>query len=139
MIPFVRKMVNDKDSGVRRECAIALRHNNSPQAPGLWAQLAKQHNGQDRWYLEALGLALDKQQDKFFEAWLDAVGSNWDTPGGRDIIWRSRSSKTSNLLVEILLNKKTKEAEKSRYIRALDFQSGPEKEAALIKLIGAGS
>ena len=44
MIPFVRKMVNDKDSGVRRECAIALRHNNSPQAPGLWAKLAKQHN-----------------------------------------------------------------------------------------------
>ncbi len=139
MIPFIKKMVNDKDSGVRRECAIALRHNKSPQAPALWAQLAKQHNGQDRWYLEALGLALDKQQDKFFGAWLDAVGSNWDTPGGRDIIWRSRSSKTSNLLVEILLNKKTKEAEKSRYIRALDFQSGPEKDAALIKLIGAGS
>ena len=139
MIPFIKKMVNDTDSGVRRECAIALRHNKSPQAPALWAQLAKKHNGQDRWYLEALGLALDKQQEKFFGAWLEAVGNNWDTPGGRDIIWRSRSSKTSNLLVEILLNKKTKESEKSRYIRALDFQSGPEKDAALIKLISAGS
>ena len=89
--------------------------------------------------LEALGLALDKQQDKFFGAWLEAIGSDWDTPAGRDIIWRSRSSKTSDLLVKILLNKKTKDEEKPRYIRALDFQSGPEKDAALIKLIGAGS
>ena len=139
MIPFIKKMVNDKDAGVRRECAIALRHNKSPEAPALWAKLAQQHDSKDRWYLESLGLALDKQQDKFFGAWLESVGSNWDTPAGRDIIWRSRSSKTSNLLVEILLDKKTKEAEKPRYIRALDFQSGPEKDAALIKLIGAGS
>ncbi len=139
MIPFIKKMVNDKDAGVRRECAIALRHNKSPEAPALWAKLAQQHDSKDRWYLESLGLALDKQQDKFFGAWLESVGSNWDTPAGRDIIWRSRSSKTSNLLVEILLDNKTKEAEKPRYIRALDFQSGPEKDAALIKLIGAGS
>ena len=139
IIPFLKKMVKDTDSGVRRECAIALRHNNSPQAPALWTELAKQHNGEDRWYLESLGLALDKQQDKFFGAWLDVVGSDWDTPGGRDIIWRSRSSKTSELLVKILLDKKTKEAEKPRYIRALDFQSGPEKDAALIELISAGS
>ena len=139
MIPFIKKMVNDKDAVVRRECAIALRHNKSPEAPALWAKLAQQHDSKDRWYLESLGLALDKQQDKFFGAWLESVGSNWDTPAGRDIIWRSRSSKTSNLLVEILLDKKTKEAEKPRYIRALDFQSGPEKDAALIKLIGAGS
>ena len=41
--------------------------------------------------------------------------------------------------LKILLNKKTKDEEKPRYIRALDFQSGPEKDAALIKLIGAGS
>ena len=139
VIPFVKKMVNDKDAGVRRACAIALRHNESPEAPALWTKLAQQHDGKDRWYLEALGLALDKQQDKFFGAWLEAIGSDWDTPAGRDIIWRSRSSKTSDLLVKILLNKKTKDEEKPRYIRALDFQSGPEKDAALIKLIGAGS
>ena len=139
VIPFVKKMADDKDAGVRRACAIALRHNESPDAPALWAKLAQQHDGKDRWYLEALGIALDKQQDKFFGAWLEAVGSDWDTSAGRDIVWRSRSSKTSDLLVKILLNKKTKDEEKPRYIRALDFQSGPEKDKALIKLIGAGS
>ena len=139
VIPLVKQLVSDKDSAVRRECAIALRHNDSPATPALWAKLAQQHDGADRWYLEALGLALDRQQDKFFGAWLEAVGSNWDTPAGRDIVWRSRSSKTPDLLVKILLNEKTTEEEKPRYIRALDFQSGPEKDAALIKLLGAGS
>ena len=139
VIPLVKQLVSDKDPAVRRECAIALRHNDSPATPALWAKLAQQHDGADRWYLEALGLALDRQQDKFFGAWLEAVGSNWDTPAGRDIVWRSRSSKTPDLLVKILLNKKTAEEEKPRYIRALDFQSGPEKDAALIKLLGAGS
>ena len=135
----MKQLADDPSAAVRRECAIALRHNDSPAAPALWAKLAQQHDGTDRWYLEALGLALDRQQDKFFGAWLEAVGSNWDTPVGRDIVWRSRSKKTPDLLVKILLNKKTKEADKPRYIRALDFQSGPEKDAALLKLLGAGS
>jgi len=139
VIPIVTQLSADPSAAVRRECAIALRHNASPAAPALWAKLAQQHDGQDRWYLEALGLALDRQQDRFFDAWLETVGSRWDTPVGRDIVWRSRSKKTSNLLVNILLNKKTKEEDKPRYIRALDFQSGPEKNAALIKLLGAGS
>ena len=51
VIPFVKKMVNDKDAGVRRACAIALRHNESPEAPALWTKLAQQHDGKDRWYL----------------------------------------------------------------------------------------
>jgi hypothetical protein len=50
---IVAQLVNDKDIQVRRECAIALHHNNSSQAPALWATLAEQHDGKDRWYLEA--------------------------------------------------------------------------------------
>jgi hypothetical protein len=139
VIPLVKQLAGDPSAAVRRECAIALRHNTSPAAPALWANLAQQHDGKDRWYLEALGLALDRQQDKFFGAWLEAVGSEWDTPAGRDIVWRSRSKMTSDLLVKIILNKNTKPADKPRFIRALDFQSGPEKDAALIKLLSAGS
>src|SRR5262245_9208933 len=90
-IPYVKKLVNDPSPQVRRECAIALRHNKSPQAPQLWATLAQKHDGNDRWYLEALGIGADQQEDAFFGAWLTKVGNNWNTPAGRDIIWRSRS------------------------------------------------
>jgi len=92
----------DPNAQVRRECAIALRHNSSPEAAMLWAELAMQYDGMDRWYLEALGIGADGQWDKFFDAWLTKAGDRWNSPAGREIIWRSRSSKSPALLVKII-------------------------------------
>jgi putative membrane-bound dehydrogenase-like protein len=133
-VPLVRELVNDPSAQVRRECAIALRHNKSDEAPMLWTRLAQQHDGKDRWYLEALGIGADKQEDRFFSAWLAAVGSRWNTPVGHDIIWRSRSPKAAALLAKIVTSKDVPEAEKARYVRALDYIKGPEKEAALAEI-----
>ena len=134
VIPLVKELVNDPSAQVRRECAIALRHNKSNEAPALWTRLAQQHDGKDRWYLEALGIGADKQEEQFFSAWLAAVGSRWNTPVGRDIIWRSRSPKAAALLAKIVTSKDVPEAEKARYVRALDYIKGPEKEAALAEI-----
>ncbi|HXG49527.1 MAG TPA: PVC-type heme-binding CxxCH protein [Methylomirabilota bacterium] len=137
-IPLVKQLARDPSPQVRRECAIALRHHPSPEAPGLWATLAQQHDGQDRWYLEALGIGADRQEDKFFAAWLEAVGSQWNTPAGRDIVWRSRSSKAAPLLAKLATDKATPAPDKARYIRALDYIAGPEKEAALLEIATSG-
>ena len=84
----------------------------------------------------ALGIGADRQEDKYFEAWLALVGSGWNTPVGRDIIWRSRSTKAPALLAKIISDPATPEAERPRYFRALDFIKGPEKDAAVAGLIG---
>jgi putative membrane-bound dehydrogenase-like protein len=131
VIPYIKKLVNDPSAQVRRECAIALRHQSSPDAPKLWATLARQHDGKDRWYLEALGLAMDQQENKFFDAWLAEVGDQWNTPAGRDIVWRSRANKAPALLAKIITDKKTKDKDKEHFLRSLDFIEGPEKKAAL--------
>ena len=89
-IRVVERLASDESIAVRRECAIALRHNGSAAAPELWARLAKQHDGKDRWYLEALGIAADKQWDRFLAAWMKAMDDEWNSPAGRDIVWRSR-------------------------------------------------
>src|ERR1051325_6112397 len=39
IIPIVRQLKNDQSAAVRRDCAIALRHSESPDAPDLWAAL----------------------------------------------------------------------------------------------------
>ncbi len=123
---------------VRREAAIALRHNfdslAAPQAAALWSDLARQHDGKDRWYLEALGIAADRQWDAFFEAWLKAVGDKWNTPPGRDIIWRSRAAKTPEYLARIINDPSIPAEELPRYFRAFDFQSGDGKDEVLAKL-----
>src|SRR5206468_5938451 len=103
----------------------------------LWAALAQQHDGKDRWYLEALGIGADQQENKFFDAWLTEVGANWNTAAGHDIIWRSRSSKTPAMLAKMITDNSTPEKERARYLRALDFITGPEKEAALVEIATA--
>ncbi len=137
--PDLDRLVKDPSPQVRRECAIALRHSSSPEAPRLWAALALRHDGRDRWYLEALGIGADQQEDKFFEAWLAAAGTNWNTPAGRDVIWRSRSSKAPPLLVKLITDNATPAQDRARYLRALDFIKGPEKEAALIEIATGAS
>jgi putative membrane-bound dehydrogenase-like protein len=131
----VQALSRDPSAQVRRECALALRHNSSPDAPKLWAELARQYDGHDRWYLEALGIGADRQWDSFLDAWLAAVNDQWDTPAGREIVWRSRSKKTPGLLVKIIGDKNLTAQQREHYFRSLDFINGPEKEAALLELL----
>jgi hypothetical protein len=134
-ITVVKRLVKDPAPEVRRECALCLHMNKSSEVPELWAELASQYDGKDRWYLEALGIGAFQQEDRCFEAWLKKVGDNWDTPAGRDIIWRSRSVKALPMIVKIIKNKDTTQKERDRFFRALDFIKGPEKDAALVELL----
>ena len=131
----MRKLVSDKSPQVRRECAIALRHEKTSQAAKLWAELAMHHDGKDRWYLEALGLSSDLNADACFDAWLAKVGDKWNTPAGRDVIWRVRAKSAPSYLVKILKDEKVSAESHPRYVRALDFHSGPEKDKALESLL----
>jgi putative membrane-bound dehydrogenase-like protein len=132
IIPLASQLVKDTSAQVRREVLLGIRGNTNPQAAQLWATLAMDHTGSDRWYLEALGISAQGNEHPFFAAWLTKVGQNWNTAGGRDIIWRSRSKAAMPLLAEII--KKSDEKEMLRYYRAFDFQADPSKEQVLIQL-----
>ncbi len=53
-------MANDADPGVRRELILALRWLAVGEVADALTTLIRGWDGQDRWYLEALGLALDE-------------------------------------------------------------------------------
>ncbi|MBM3822332.1 MAG: hypothetical protein FJ404_05450 [Verrucomicrobia bacterium] len=135
VIRYGKQLASDKSPAVRREVAIALRHHKSPEVPALWASLAMQHDGKDRWYLEALGIGADQKWDACLSAYLAKAGSDLASPAKRDIIWRSRGKQTPALLVKLIGDKSISQAERDRYFRSLDFISGPEKDAALVELI----
>lgn len=135
LVPYLKTLAKDRSAQVRRECALALHNNSSSEAPNIWAELAAQHDDKDRWYLEALGIGADKQHDRFFAAWLKRVNGSWNTPAGRDIVWRSRSSETPKYLAQLIVDPNTKEKERAKYFRAFDFVSGAEKEKALVGLL----
>ena len=135
VIPLVERLVHDPSPQVRRELAIALRHQ-SQAAAGLWAELALQHDGQDRWYLESLGIGADQQWDAYLSAWLDKVGGDWSAPAGREILWRSRGGQTAGYLAKIIADESTPAEMHTRFFRAFDFLTGPEKDEALKSLLG---
>ncbi|NJN34666.1 MAG: hypothetical protein HC817_10850 [Saprospiraceae bacterium] len=117
---FANAATQDPSVSVKREALLALRHSREPQAPAIWAKLATQYDGKDRWYLEALGIAADENWDTYFEAWLNLVGQDWQLGKNRDIVWRSRAAKTTEMLTQLIVQSEGKE--QLRYFRALDFQ-----------------
>lgn len=135
VIPFVKQLVNDKNLQVRREAAIALRHNTSPEAAVLWTDLALQHDGTDRWYLEALGIGADGQWDSFFAAWKAKAGDDINSPGGNDIIWRARTAEAMPLLAERITAQSSSDENLLRFFRAFDFHESPLKEEILLGLL----
>ncbi len=135
ILPLLAQMKNDDSPQVRREVAIALRYQDDPVADELWAELATQHDGQDRWYLEALGIGADEYAEPRFQAWIDRVGDDWDTQAGRDIVWRMRSKKTIPLLAQLIRDSEANSYnDRLRYFRAFDFRQDPSKEDALATL-----
>lgn len=133
IMPIAKKLVNDPSPQVRREVAIAIRGNNSIEAADLWTSLALQYDGLDRWYLEALGISADGNWDLYFSKWRATVGSQWNTPAGRNIVWRSRSRAAMPLLAELI--KSTDDSTMLKYYRAFDFHTDPSKQQVLASLV----
>ena len=140
LVPILEHLVQDSSAQVRREVAIALRHLDAPEAPGLWTTLASQYDGEDRWYLEALGIAADEQWDSFFSTWMKQNAENWDTPAARNLIWRSRSSDAIPMLASMIKDPATTITDRLRYFRAFDFHTDQQaKEAELAGLLETGN
>lgn len=130
-------LAHDPSPQVRRDVAIAIRGNDSQAAADIWTELALQYDGQDRWYLEALGIGADLNRDLYFNTWLKKVGTDWNKPANRDIVWRSRSKSAMPLLARLIASADDKEM--LRYFRAFDFHTDPSKQKVLTDLITTSS
>ncbi|WP_240469559.1 PVC-type heme-binding CxxCH protein [Cyclobacterium sp. SYSU L10401] len=141
LTPYLKELVSDTDPQVRREAAIAIRNSRLPNAPELWATLATQHDGEDRWYLEALGIGAAGQWDSFYNAWLAKTGDELMTSKkNQDIIWRSRTGNAVPHLADLASDQSQPLEDRLRYFRAFDFNPDKEgKSAALVKMLEEGS
>jgi len=135
VLEIVTVLAQDKDVQVRRECALALRHNKAPEAAKLWASLAVQYNSNDRWYLEALGIGADRQWDRFFVAYRENNRELLQSSSGRDIVWRSRGPNALPYLSKLATDSSTPLRSRLRYFRAFDFHNGFTKSKVLLKML----
>ena len=137
LTPIIQQLVSDKDPQVRREVAIALRNYKSDQAAEFWATLALQHDGEDRWYLEALGIGASNNWDQYYSTWLKKAEKEIiNSKKGQDIIWRSRTGKAIPELAQLASDTNNPIKDRLRYFRAFDFNPDQkEKSKALEKML----
>jgi putative membrane-bound dehydrogenase-like protein len=114
--------LQDPNPQVRREIAVGLREMQPSDLPGQWIELTKNHDGSDRWYLEALGIAAEGHWDECLELLTRAKSEgNISEPAFRDLVWRSRGSQTPELLASIIQQEDVSDVETLRYFRSFDF------------------
>jgi putative heme-binding domain-containing protein len=122
---------------VRRELLIGLRDVQPEPLAKHWAPLAIQYDGQDRWYLEALGIAAEGHWDECLSEWMALNGGKVKGKAAQDIIWRSRASQTARMLADAIGDPETTTDQLPRLFRALDFQKGADAEKAIQSLVSA--
>ena len=138
---YIKFLTRDKDPAVRRECALAINRNHTFEAQAVWLQLAQQYSGNDRWYLEALGIGAEGQWEWLFPAWLEKAGeSPGSTSAGKDLIWRARTRQAIPYLTSLASDTTFSFKSRLRYFRAFDFfHAGYEKSQALLKVMNVPS
>ncbi|MGR3809979.1 PVC-type heme-binding CxxCH protein [Jiulongibacter sp. NS-SX5] len=126
-----KELSEDVSPQVRREVALAIRN---LEAKEIWLNLAKAYDGDDRWYLEALGIAAEGKWDQYLLAYLEAKGEGWmQDEAAIDVVWRSRSSMTMDLLGRLISEERTEK--NRRFYRAMDFQKNGDKNSILLNVL----
>ncbi|GEO05201.1 hypothetical protein AAE02nite_28650 [Adhaeribacter aerolatus] len=90
ILPYAQQLSKDPSAIVRREVAVALRDMPLEKIQNIAVELASQYDGQDRYYLEALGLALMGKEEKIYpvlQAQLGGQPLSW-SPRFADLTWR---------------------------------------------------
>lgn len=122
-LPHARQLSSDPSAAVRREVALALRDLPQNQVEDLVITLASQYEGGDRYYVEALGLAMEGKEETIFPVLQQKLGGDplsWK-PGYADLIWRLHPSQAIESLKERALSLELSAAERQQSVAALGF------------------
>ncbi|QDV64041.1 Trehalose utilization [Crateriforma conspicua] len=129
------QLAEDPDPQVRRELAVSLRFDDTDAMPGVFATLAAGYDGQDRWMLEALGIASDLRAADCFAAWMQHIDGQWDSPSGRELVWRLRAPESADLIADLLSKADLSDSDERRYFRAMEYHSDDVRAASLSRLV----
>jgi len=134
LLLYAKKVSQDTSPFVRREVAIALRDIPFADKEEILLSLARQYDGTDRWYLEALGSAMDSDAALWYDELkkLQATKNTvppreWKKPMA-DFAWRLHPANAVDDILSIISDSLLPADERSRMVTALAFIK--EKPAA---------
>jgi putative membrane-bound dehydrogenase-like protein len=129
-------LAKDKSPAVRREVAIALRDFKTPAAIATLVTIAQQFDGQDRAYLEAIGLASTDREALVHAAIAKSMAKpalEW-TPAYAWLTWRLHPASAVRDVRARLLSGKLTESEVKRDLTTLAFTRSAEAAGTMVEL-----
>jgi putative membrane-bound dehydrogenase-like protein len=131
----INKVLASNNPQLLRECALLLPYLEANKRPTIWAKLAQKHQGNDRFNLEALGIAARGTEKESFEAYIKINPNPLASLGGQDIVWRSRAESALPFLVTQVKQNATKIEKNLRFFRAMEYIESDKKEGYLLGLL----
>jgi putative membrane-bound dehydrogenase-like protein len=135
---LAEKLVADPSPFVRREIAVALRDVPFEKSKPLWLTLLDGYDGQDRWYLEALGAVSEGHENEVYpsikeklskrktpDKWSDTMAS---------LVWRLHPSSAIADLTDRISSDSVSDAERSKAMTALAFINTKQSANTMLAL-----
>ena len=126
LVAYAKQLAGDPSPWVRREVAIAVRDLALPDKKEVLLQLAERHDGKDRWYLEALGAAMEPHASVFYSELVPRLNKR-NTPADQwddrlaSLVWRLHPPEAVNDLKLRASSSKLSAGERSRALTGLAF------------------
>lgn len=136
VMTLARQLVDDPSPAVRREVAIALRDVPYADCKDVLLKLVEGYDGQDRWYLTALGIAADKKADLLFSMLRYSIPQNplaWDQKTA-NLLWELRPTEATDWFRQRAASPTLSADARKQSIVALGFVKLPEAAKAMIEL-----
>ncbi len=131
-----KRFIDDPSPGLRREVLLALRDVDAVSIKPLILELAKKYDGNDRFYLEAIGIAVGhdpKRREiiladfaKQFPEWNDRVAG---------LVWELRPPSMMPVLGKRLADAKVSAAQRAQIVDILAASDDKDAGRALLKVL----
>jgi len=138
MLKYASQLAEDTSPAIRREVAIAMRDVPLIHSREIILELIRGYDGEDRWYLNALGMALEGKEEKIYpvlkEEFAENLPSDLWPQKLADLTWELHPKAAIEDLKARAASQQVPEAERKRAIVALGFVNNPEAAEAMISL-----
>jgi putative membrane-bound dehydrogenase-like protein len=135
ILPYAQKLANDGSPFVRREVAIAIRDWPYEKKKPLLLAIAKQYDGEDRWYLETLGAAMEKEAQNWYADLVTTTGvpaSKWNTVT-TNFTWRLHPVTAIGSIAERVSDSTLPITERKKMLTALAYINHKDAVSAMIQ------
>lgn len=140
LLDFSRLLAEDPSAVVRREVIIALRDMPYDEKKDVLLTLVRGYDGEDRWYLEALGAAVEDHASAFTTAVRPLLNPDNRSPDQWDqrfasLVWRLHPPEVVGDLVVRATSTRLDERQRSDALTALAFINTTEAVSAMVRLM----